>query len=128
MPISIHSFTLRPRAVAIRAPFMLALLALACTRSNDTASDSGAIPREGGPTTLVIELPAGVEVDIDGQEGRNLPVAPIEVEPGKHTITLTTACQQIEIEVDAVAHETTRVDRTLASELGSRRLRSRREI
>jgi len=66
---------------------------------------------------LVIDLPAGVEVGIDGQERRTVPVAPIEVEPGKHTITLNTTCQQVEIEVDAVAHEATRVDRTLASEL-----------
>jgi len=108
----------RPRAIATRVPWVIALLALACTRSKDAASGSGATPREGGPTTLVIDLPAGVEVGIDEQERRTLPVAPIEVEPGKHTITLSTACQQIEIEVDAVAHETTRVDRMLASGLG----------
>jgi len=66
---------------------------------------------------VVIDLPAGVEVGIDGRGRRKLPVAPIEVEPGKHTITLHTSCQEVEIEVDAVAYQATRVDRTLASEL-----------
>jgi len=117
MSISTHPFMPRPRQLAARVTLAIALLALACTETKDADSGSRGGLRDSGPTTLVIDLPAGVKVGIDGQDPRVPPVAPIQIESGKHTIKLSTACQQMEIEVDAVAHEATRIDRALVSGL-----------
>lgn len=70
---------------------------------------------------LEIELPVGFEVGVDGQEPQGMPFTPVPLEPGKHTLVVHTACQQLEVEVDAPAHETTRVDRSRVAglELGT---------
>lgn len=70
-----------------------------------------------GPATLVVELPAGVEVSIDGAKRRAAPIEALEVEPGEHALKLSTACQEVELRIETPAGQTTRVDRELAEGL-----------
>ncbi len=70
-----------------------------------------------GPATLVIELPTGVEVSIDGAQRRAASIEALEIEPGEHTLTLVTACQEVALRLEAHAGQTTRVDREHAEGL-----------
>jgi formylglycine-generating enzyme required for sulfatase activity len=92
-------------------------VAFACnegTQPTQTLEDTPNPPL--GPTTLAIELPAGVEVSLDGAK-QQAPIEALEVEPGLHTLTLVTACQEVELRIEAIAGQTTRVDRERAEGL-----------
>ncbi|MEX1365349.1 MAG: SUMF1/EgtB/PvdO family nonheme iron enzyme [Nannocystaceae bacterium] len=66
---------------------------------------------------LTIDLPSGVTLGLDGEPLLPTPVPPINVTPGKHVLSIKTGCQQLEIEVDAPANETTIIDRARVPEL-----------
>jgi formylglycine-generating enzyme required for sulfatase activity len=100
-----------PRPTPAGAPFLVVLAVFACTDRKDT---DPAPP--SAPTMLMVELPAGVEIGIDGGERRAAPLS-LEVEPGTHTLTLVTACQALELPIETPAGATTRVDRERAKGL-----------
>lgn len=74
---------------------------LGCTRNQEADNPT--------PTTLVFELPAGIEVGVDGEPPSKPPTQPVVVEPGSRSITLRSKCQTLTGSVDASAHEATRV-------------------
>lgn len=98
---------------------MVAVLACNDGKRTEPAPEPDGLPAAPpGPATLVFELPAGVKVSVDGGEQRAMPVEPLEVAPGEHTLTLVTTCQQLEVRIEARAGRTTRVDRERAEGLG----------
>lgn len=80
-----------------------------------TAPAPAPAPRR--PAKLDVDLPAGVEASLDGAKPWPTPLAGIELEPGKHTLKLITACQQVELPIEAFEGETTRIDRERAKGL-----------
>lgn len=99
---------------------VLACASLAgCNRGDDTktAPSETSVARTE-PTTLTVEVPAGVTVSVDGSEQRAASLPPMAVEPGLHALVLETACQRIEMDVETPAHESTRIDHTRVPGLG----------
>jgi formylglycine-generating enzyme required for sulfatase activity len=105
-----------PHGTAALAASLALLLPLACTdmRPTERTQDVSPVPP---PTLLVVDLPAGIEVTIDGGQRRAAPFSPIEIEPGTHTLRLVTACQELDLPIDVPAGSTTRIDRDRAAGL-----------
>jgi len=70
------------------------------------------------PPKLEIELPPGVQVEIDGKLQGTTPLDAIEVTAGTHRVQLRTACHSVELPAVAVSwRETVRLDATSAMAL-----------
>jgi formylglycine-generating enzyme len=122
----VMSTTSRPRpslrhSKAACASLLASLAAFGCTDGKSPEPAAHEAPAEPAgpaePATLVIDLPVGVEVGVDGGERRAVPIAAMEVEAGKHTLALVTACQRLELELEARGGETIRIDRARATGL-----------
>lgn len=102
-----------------RASLLVSLVLLpplGCTEASKSPSSADAAPaNELG--RIAIELPVGISIGLGEQEPVPLPVEPIAVAPGSHTLVLASACQRVELAVDVAAGETLVVDRERAQGL-----------
>lgn len=100
-----------------------AALAMACNDDGPEPPVSGTPPLaaetpEVLPTAILVDLPGGIEVSINGRARGVTPLPALEVEPGTYTVTLVAGCKTIHVPLDVRAHETGKVDLTSAAELG----------
>lgn len=119
----------RPRSNPLALPLgstaacllVASLASIGCTDGTSPAPGPEGTPSAAagpvGPAMLVVELTAGVQVAVDGGEPQAGPLPPRELPPGPHAVTLVTACERVELAVELVAGETTRVDAATAKGL-----------
>lgn len=106
-----------------RSLALCAALALACndSGSEQPAAEASSIVVEAVellPTAILVDLPTGIEVSLNGRPRGVTPLAAMEVEAGTYTMTLIAGCKTIHVPLDVRAHETTKLDLTSAGELG----------
>lgn len=69
------------------------------------------------PTKLRLDIPAGLEVTLDGAAWGTSPLEAKEVSAGEHALTIESPCGQIESTVEAKANETTVFEGVPSAEL-----------
>lgn len=100
-------------SVAERWALVGLALGWACSPTETPTSE---VSEPAAPTMLRFDLPAAVQVEIDGEPKGTTPLAPVEVAAEKHRVALRTTCHAIELpEFEAVAGETTTLDGSPAS-------------
>ena len=88
---------------ARRTAISAALVSLTCCTKTDTG------PSNPTPTRVQFQIPANVQVELDGKPIGTTPLDALEVEPGSHELTFVTPCATTKTQVEAKVHETTAI-------------------
>lgn len=107
-----------------RSALLILLAASGCERLRSEPDTKADAATESAAPRLEIDLPAGIDVSVDGQAHGTTPIDGIEVAPGPHAIALTTACGTIDLAAFEVsASGTTRLVHRDVADLKVARLR-----
>jgi formylglycine-generating enzyme required for sulfatase activity len=111
------------RSLALGAALVASAFATACNDSGSGEPGPEALPAapevaEVLPTAILVDLPSGIEISLNGRARGVTPLAAMEVEPGTYTVTLVAGCKTMHVPLDVRAHETEKIDLASAAELG----------
>ncbi|MBZ5709255.1 formylglycine-generating enzyme family protein [Nannocystis pusilla] len=98
-----------------RTPLLLALLTVSgCVQRSDAGSTGEAKSGTAGPTgpaetRLVLDVPSGLAIAVDGEPRGNTSPEPLVVSSGKHTVEVDSPCGKASATVEAAAGALTTV-------------------
>jgi formylglycine-generating enzyme required for sulfatase activity len=108
------------RIEGVSVALVAATAVLSCNEPRPAVGEPAAVAAapEALPTRILVDLPVGIEVALNGRARGVTPLPAFDVEPGSYTVTLVAACKTVHVQLEAAAHETTKVDQARAAGLG----------